>query len=208
MASSLKYVRVPPNSASLAEARQRVFEFFKTACRSIPSIMEIYTLHDVVAPPSSAPPSPPRSGRMLTLLTLSLVAKLVGKAALWRGHLNLGYLLWCCFRPIFLVMALGIRKNWLEATQLLLVRFYPRLAYLNIWVKESEVPPLLLYIFWKMLYVVIFGTEVIDMLLFKGTEELSNIVEHAKQRHHIIGQYVVGRQGLDVGTKDQACPIS
>ncbi|KAL0282738.1 UNVERIFIED_CONTAM: NADH dehydrogenase [ubiquinone] 1 alpha subcomplex subunit [Sesamum calycinum] len=50
MASSLKYVRVPPNSASLAEARQRVFEFFKTACRSIPSIMEIYTLHDVVAP--------------------------------------------------------------------------------------------------------------------------------------------------------------
>lgn len=43
------------------------------------------------------------------------------------------------------------------------------------------------------------------MLLFKGMEELNNIVEHAKQRHHIIGQYVVGRQGLvqDVGTKDQ-----
>ncbi|KAK4424807.1 NADH dehydrogenase [ubiquinone] 1 alpha subcomplex subunit [Sesamum alatum] len=115
MASSLKYVRVPPNSASLAEARQRVFEFFKTACRSIPSIMEIYTLHDVVAP------SQLRS-----------------------------------------TIASEIRKN----------------AHVT-------------------------NTKVIDMLLFKGTEELSNIVEHAKQRHHIIGQYVVGRQGLDVGTKDQ-----
>ncbi|KAL0289298.1 UNVERIFIED_CONTAM: NADH dehydrogenase [ubiquinone] 1 alpha subcomplex subunit [Sesamum calycinum] len=64
-------------------------------------------------------------------------------------------------------------------------------AYLNIWVKESEVSSSSVYFL------------VIDMLLFKGTEELSNIVEHAKQRHHIIGQYVVGRQGLDVGTKDQ-----
>ena len=47
--------------------------------------------------------------------------------------------------------------------------------------------------------------QVIDMLLFKGTEELKNVVDHAKQRHHIIGQYVVGRQGLvhDSGTKDQ-----
>lgn len=38
--------------------------------------------------------------------------------------------------------------------------------------------------------------KVIDMLLFKGMEELNNIAEHAKQRHHIIGQYVVGQQGL------------
>ncbi|KAI3943731.1 hypothetical protein MKW98_004236 [Papaver atlanticum] len=43
------------------------------------------------------------------------------------------------------------------------------------------------------------------MLLFKGMEQLNNIVEHAKQRHHIIGQYVVGIEGLvqDIGTKDQ-----
>lgn len=36
-------------------------------------------------------------------------------------------------------------------------------------------------------------------------EELGNITEHAKQRHHIIGQYVVGSEGLvqDLGTKDQ-----
>jgi NADH dehydrogenase (ubiquinone) 1 alpha subcomplex subunit 6 len=33
------------------------------------------------------------------------------------------------------------------------------------------------------------------MLLIKGEEELSNVVEHAKQRHHIIGQYVVNRNG-------------
>ncbi|KAH9605262.1 hypothetical protein KSS87_021058 [Heliosperma pusillum] len=45
---------------------------------------------------------------------------------------------------------------------------------------------------------------VIDMLVFKGTEELANVVEHSKQRHHIIGQYVVGRQDLfqDSGVKD------
>lgn len=42
------------------------------------------------------------------------------------------------------------------------------------------------------------------MLLFKGVDELSNIVEHAKQRHHVIGQYVLGRGGLmqDTSTKD------
>lgn len=53
--------------------------------------------------------------------------------------------------------------------------------------------------------VYIINLQVIDMLLFKGMEELNNIVEHAKQRHHIVGQYVVGRQGLvqDLGTKDQ-----
>ncbi|XP_077244386.1 LYR family of Fe/S cluster biogenesis protein [Tasmannia lanceolata] len=47
--------------------------------------------------------------------------------------------------------------------------------------------------------------KVIDMLLFKGMEELNNIVEHAKQRHHIIGQYIIGHEGLvhDLGTKDQ-----
>ncbi|WZZ82357.1 hypothetical protein YC2023_102929 [Brassica napus] len=28
---------------------------------------------------------------------------------------------------------------------------------------------------------------VIDLLLFKGMEELTDIVDHAKQRHHIIG---------------------
>lgn len=43
------------------------------------------------------------------------------------------------------------------------------------------------------------------MLLFKGMEELGNIVDHSKQRHHIIGQYVVGHHGLiqDAGAKDQ-----
>ncbi|XP_073023961.1 NADH dehydrogenase [ubiquinone] 1 alpha subcomplex subunit 6 [Primulina eburnea] len=116
MVSSVKFVRVPPNSASLAEARQRVFEFFKTACRSIPSIMEIYNLDDV------ASPSQLRSS-----------------------------------------VASQIRKN----------------AHIT-------------------------NPKVIDMLLFKGTEELNNVVEHSKQRHHILGQYVIGRRGLthDIEIKD------
>ncbi|CAA3029400.1 NADH dehydrogenase [ubiquinone] 1 alpha subcomplex subunit 6 [Olea europaea subsp. europaea] len=50
MASTVKYVRVPPNSANMEAARKRVFEFFKTACRSIPTFMDIYVLDDVVKP--------------------------------------------------------------------------------------------------------------------------------------------------------------
>jgi hypothetical protein len=50
MAFTMRAVKVPPNSASLEEARHRVFDFFKQACRSIPTIMEIYNLEDVVTP--------------------------------------------------------------------------------------------------------------------------------------------------------------
>ncbi|PPS12334.1 hypothetical protein GOBAR_AA08314 [Gossypium barbadense] len=48
MAFTLRSVKVPPNSASLEEARSRVFDFFRQACRSIPTIMDIYNLDDVV----------------------------------------------------------------------------------------------------------------------------------------------------------------
>ncbi|KAK4483566.1 hypothetical protein RD792_010765 [Penstemon davidsonii] len=115
MASTVKYVRVPPPSANIAEARKRVFEFFKTACRSIPTIMEIYTLDDVVTP---------------TKLRSTITSE--------------------------------FRKN----------------AHVT-------------------------NPQVIDMLLIKGTEELSNIVEHAKQRHHIIGQYVLSREDSNQETKDE-----
>ncbi|XP_058107450.1 NADH dehydrogenase [ubiquinone] 1 alpha subcomplex subunit 6 [Magnolia sinica] len=110
-------VRVPPNSATLEEARNRTFNFFKAACRSIPTIMDIYNLDDVV--------------------TVSELRRSISSQ---------------------------IRKN----------------AHIT-------------------------NPKVIDMLLFKGMEELNNIVEHAKQRHHIIGQYVVGSGGLvhDRGTKDE-----
>ncbi|GAV87614.1 Complex1_LYR_2 domain-containing protein [Cephalotus follicularis] len=117
MAFTLRSVKVAPNSASLEEARSRVFDFFRAACRSLPKVMEIYNLDDV--------------------------AKI--------SHLRS-------------TIANEIRKN-------------------------SHIT----------------NPKVIDMLLFKGMEELNNIVEHAKQRHHIIGQYVVGQRGLvqDLGTKDQ-----
>ncbi|OVA14763.1 hypothetical protein BVC80_1819g87 [Macleaya cordata] len=47
MAFTLRSVKVPPNSATLEEARKRTFDFFRSACRSIPAVMEIYNLHDV-----------------------------------------------------------------------------------------------------------------------------------------------------------------
>ncbi|XP_066311911.1 NADH dehydrogenase [ubiquinone] 1 alpha subcomplex subunit 6-like [Miscanthus floridulus] len=117
MAFTMRAVKVPRNSASLEEARHRVFDFFKQACRSIPTIMEIYNLDDVVTPSQLR----------------STIAK-------------------------------EIRKN------------------------QNVTNP-----------------KVIDMLLFNGMEELNNIVEHAKQRHHVIGQYVIGQEGLvhELGSKDQ-----
>ena len=50
--------------------------------------------------------------------------------------------------------------------------------------------------------------QVIDMLLFKGLEELRSVIEHSKQRHHILGQYVLpvlDRENLarDAGAKDR-----
>ncbi|XP_060197264.1 NADH dehydrogenase [ubiquinone] 1 alpha subcomplex subunit 6-like [Lycium barbarum] len=116
MAQVLKSFRVPPNSASLEEARTRTFEFFRTCCRSIPHVMDVYNLHDVVTP------SQLRSAA-----------------------------------------AAELRKN---AT--------------------------------------VTNPKVIDMLLFKGMEELMNIVNQSKQRHHIVGKYVVGNQGLvqDLAAKD------
>ncbi|URE37257.1 hypothetical protein MUK42_16826 [Musa troglodytarum] len=105
------------SSASREEARKRTINFFKMACRSLPAVMEIYNLDDIV--------------------TVSQLRSTVSAE---------------------------IRKN----------------AHIA-------------------------NPKVIDLLLFKGTEELSNIVTHSKQRHHLIGQYVVGRGGLvqDMGTKDQ-----
>ena len=104
---ALRKIGVPPNSANLTEARRRVFDFFRAACRSIPTIMDIYNLQDVVAP---------------SQLRYAISAQ--------------------------------IRNN----------------AHIT-------------------------DPKVIDLLIFKGMEELTDIVDHAKQRHHIIGQYVVG-EGL------------
>ncbi|KAH7315620.1 hypothetical protein KP509_21G057700 [Ceratopteris richardii] len=38
--------------------------------------------------------------------------------------------------------------------------------------------------------------QVADLLIFKGQEELNNILTQSKQRHHIITQYVVGTEGM------------
>lgn len=56
----------------------------------------------------------------------------------------------------------------------------------------------------NLFLMVVLVLQVIDLLIFKGMEELTDIVDHAKQRHHIIGQYVVG-EGLvqNTGNKDQ-----
>ncbi|CAN6887337.1 hypothetical protein Bca4012_074473 [Brassica carinata] len=122
---TLRKIGVPPNSANLTEARRRVFDFFRAACRSLPTVMDIYNLQDVVAP---------------SQLRFAISAQ--------------------------------IRNN----------------AH----VTDPKAFPLISL------------SLVIDLLLFKGMEELTDIVDHAKQRHHIIGQYVVG-EGLvqNTGSKDR-----
>ncbi|CAI7930697.1 unnamed protein product [Closterium sp. NIES-54] len=37
--------------------------------------------------------------------------------------------------------------------------------------------------------------KVIDLMVVKGKEELVNFLNHSKQRHHVISQWVVGPQG-------------
>jgi NADH dehydrogenase (ubiquinone) 1 alpha subcomplex subunit 6 len=34
------------------------------------------------------------------------------------------------------------------------------------------------------------------MLVFKGKEELENMTTQAKQRHHVLSQYIVGAEGM------------
>ncbi|GAQ81385.1 NADH dehydrogenase (ubiquinone) 1 alpha subcomplex 6 [Klebsormidium nitens] len=36
------------------------------------------------------------------------------------------------------------------------------------------------------------NAKVVDMLLYKGQEELTNLETMSKQRHHILSQYIVG----------------
>uniref|UniRef100_A0A3P6FKJ8 NADH dehydrogenase [ubiquinone] 1 alpha subcomplex subunit 6 n=1 Tax=Brassica oleracea TaxID=3712 RepID=A0A3P6FKJ8_BRAOL len=126
---TLRKIGVPPNSANLTEARRRVFDFFRAACRSIPTIMDIYNLQDVVAP---------------SQLRFAISAQI---------------------------------RNNAHVTD---PKLFPLEFNCHLCLK------------------------VIDLLLFKGMEELTDIVDHAKQRHHIIGQYVVG-EGLvqNTGSKDQ-----
>jgi NADH dehydrogenase (ubiquinone) 1 alpha subcomplex subunit 6 len=38
--------------------------------------------------------------------------------------------------------------------------------------------------------------QVVDMLVFKGQEELQYCIDHSKQRHHLLGQYIIGKEGL------------
>lgn len=49
MTNMLRTMKVPPNSVNLEEARHRVFDFFRAACRSLPTVMEIYNLQEVVS---------------------------------------------------------------------------------------------------------------------------------------------------------------
>ncbi|CAJ2657326.1 unnamed protein product [Trifolium pratense] len=109
MAQAIRNAKVPPNSVNLEEARQRVFGFFRIACRSLPTVMEVYNLYDVA--------------------TISQLRSTIASEIRRNDHIT--------------------------------------------------------------------NPKVIDMLLFKGLEELKNVVNHSKQRHHIVGQYVIGRRGLE-----------
>ncbi|KAL0817194.1 hypothetical protein Bca101_073638 [Brassica carinata] len=181
---TLRKIGVPPNSANLTEARRRVFDFFRAACRSLPTVMDIYNLQDVVAPSqlrfaisaqirNNAHVTDPKA---FPLISLSLSDHMDDKV-------SCGFGCWVeicserkggSFTPLLNVKAVLPRGSFFEG------------SFLCLWMHWSRV------------------VLVIDLLLFKGMEELTDIVDHAKQRHHIIGQYVVG-EGLvqNTGSKDR-----
>ncbi|WMV54780.1 hypothetical protein MTR67_048165 [Solanum verrucosum] len=117
MVHMARNMRVPQNSASLAETKKRTLKFFRMCCRSVPEYVEIYNLYDISSP-----------------------------------------------SKLRFVVTAEVRKN-------------------------SNVT----------------NPKVIDMLLFKGMEELTNCVDHSKQRHHLVRKYALGNQGLEeeLGHKDQ-----
>ncbi|KAK9100659.1 hypothetical protein Scep_024089 [Stephania cephalantha] len=184
MAFVVRSARVPPNSATFEEARQRTLEFFRKACRSIPTIMQIHNLEDVV--------------------TISQLRSTISSEILKRAHItnpkdpprrggdslptspdgaNDGG----NFIPTMQSGAGALKEG---KTDKRVVLFETIVVY------TTNTSMRTTYGYFDM---------VIDMLLFKGFEELNNILEQAKQRHHLIGQYVIGREGLvqDHRTKDQ-----
>lgn len=108
MIKNLRVTKTGPGSKSLGEAQQRATDFFREACRALPSIMDRYNLYDVI--------------------TLSELRSKI---------------------------ALEFRKH------------------------HHNTNP-----------------KVIDMLVFKGREELQYCIDHSKQRHHLLSQYIIGREGL------------
>jgi NADH dehydrogenase (ubiquinone) 1 alpha subcomplex subunit 6 len=45
---NLRVTKTGSGSSSLAEAQQRATDFFREACRALPSIMDRYNLYDVI----------------------------------------------------------------------------------------------------------------------------------------------------------------
>ncbi|KAF2547168.1 hypothetical protein F2Q70_00023567 [Brassica cretica] len=222
---TLRKIGVPPNSANLTEARRRVFDFFRAACRSLPTVMDIYNLQDVVAP---------------SQLRFAISAQIRNNAHVTDPK---------AFPLISLSLCLLCIGWWVEIfselkggsfTQLLSAKAVPPCGSFFLlhsdhmddkvscgfgcWVeicserKGGSFTPLLnvkavlprgSFCAFRMQCIVfpddsLLLLQVIDLLLFKGMEELTDIVDHAKQRHHIIGQYVVG-EGLvqNTGSKDR-----
>ncbi|KAL5150670.1 NADH dehydrogenase [ubiquinone] 1 alpha subcomplex subunit 6 [Glycine soja] len=196
--AALRNVKVLPNSANMEEARHRVFEFFRTACRSLPSVMEIYNLYDVVS---------------VSELRSSVASQIRNNIHVTDPKLTL---------PGGIRLFIVVVCEWISGYLLSMLSMVDS----GIW-QKAQVPPYkhaiaaydtaivghFLHIgihqygggsySFEFIHVMMETCEkVIDMLLFKGMEELKNVVDHSKQRHHIIGQYVVGRQVQDSATKD------
>ncbi|RVW36385.1 NADH dehydrogenase [ubiquinone] 1 alpha subcomplex subunit 6 [Vitis vinifera] len=217
----LKNVRVPANSANLEEARSRTFDFFKMVCRSIPKIMDIYNLDDVVTVSQlrSIIASEFRKNSDVTNTKFNSSMHLFASLYCLSGQLiehSLRIFLEEVNAKIFtqggiahlrsLGNPLGVEGVFCRSKaqdslgskpfMLVLVSLEEPLG----WNEQPSIGVLYLGISW-----VLPPVKVIDMLLFKGMEEFRNVVEHSKQRHHIIGQYVLAREHLvqDAGAKDQ-----
>ncbi|KAF3550454.1 hypothetical protein DY000_02004027 [Brassica cretica] len=209
---TLRKIGVPPNSANLTEARRRVFDFFRAACRSIPTIMDIYNLQDVVSPSQLrfAISAQIRNNAHVTDPKVTspnaFVRWVLGREFLRGESCELWGLNVLGSRILSMIKFLVgwvVGRECLRAEKSVSERKAVSFGDLMFWV-ILEIVLLLQSLISYAGYRVCKSGKVIDLLLFKGMEELTDIVDHAKQRHHIIGQYVVG-EGLvqNTGSKDQ-----
>ncbi|RVW92997.1 NADH dehydrogenase [ubiquinone] 1 alpha subcomplex subunit 6 [Vitis vinifera] len=199
----LKNVRVPANSANLEEARSRTFDFFKMVCRSIPKIMDIYNLDDVVT-----------VSQLRSIIASEFRKKLHVTNTKFNSSMHLFASLYCLSGQLIeqslrifleevnakiftrggiahlrsLGNPLGVEGVFCRSKapgQFGKQTFYAcfgQFGRTTCWNEQPSIGVLYLGISW-----VLPPVKVIDMLLFKGMEEFRNVVEHSKQRHHIIG---------------------
>ncbi|CAI7811590.1 unnamed protein product [Closterium sp. NIES-54] len=161
----LRQVTTRLGSSSLEEARHRGLDLFRETCRALPSIMFRYNLDEVIT-------------------RQELRSRIANE---FRRHKDVENP-----KVIDLMVVMGKEE---------VVKFLncSKQECCQLSMRHLQLHPLNSpFIFPQVIdLMVVKGKEelVIDLMVVKGKEELVNFLNHSKQRHHVISQWVVGPQG-------------